>query len=113
MGCGALTALHTNYATIKSVSNVLKNLLHIAVCWNYNLNKRVVPRQVFLSSNKKFWFHCSKCNHEFDSNLHDIKNGTKWCPFCANKKLCSIKTVNNVFKNRLNLMKDQCVGIII
>jgi len=40
-------------------------------------------REVFLNSNKKYWFNCS-CEHELYSSLSDITNG-RWCPHCLNK----------------------------
>lgn len=45
------------------------------------------PRQIFTQSNKKFWFDCGTCGHEFDSVLSNIYQG-KWCAYCNNKKLC-------------------------
>lgn len=64
--------------------------------WDVDLNKGVVPRQVFLSSHKIFWFRCISCNHKFDSTLNQITNG-KWCPFCANQKLCYNQTCKQCF----------------
>ena len=56
-------------------------------------NGEVTPRQLFISSNKKYWFDCEKCNHSFESQLCDItsKNNPSWCPFCASppKQLCN------------------------
>jgi very-short-patch-repair endonuclease len=52
---------------------------------NKNVEK---PRNVFKSSNKKFWFDCPRCNHTFESQLNNIINGC-WCPFCSNHRLCN------------------------
>ena len=43
----------------------------------------------------KFWFDCD-CGHEFESLLSNVTN-KRWCPFCANQKLCE----NNDCKNCL------------
>lgn len=45
------------------------------------------PCDVALNSHKKFWFNC-ECGHEFEIQLGNVKIG-RWCPYCANKKLCS------------------------
>jgi very-short-patch-repair endonuclease len=47
------------------------------------------PRNVFKSSDKKFWFDCD-CGHTFDSALSSINNG-QWCSYCSNppKKICN------------------------
>ena len=42
------------------------------------------PRYVFKSSNKKYDFDCSLCNHSFKIKLDCVNKGN-WCPFCVNK----------------------------
>lgn len=50
--------------------------------------KILLPRQVYKNSNKKFWFDCNKCYHEFECSLSKVNRDNRWCPYCANKKLC-------------------------
>ena len=72
-------------------------------CWIEEKNKRIIkskdnkeievfikPRDVFLNSNKKYWFNCNKCAHHFEQRLNDVKQ-RRWCKFCANKELCKEK----------------------
>ncbi|AQM73374.1 endonuclease [Noumeavirus] len=54
--------------------------------WSVEKNKQS-PREVFLNSNKKFWFDCEKCSHSFDTNLNNVSSGY-FCPFCSHNKLC-------------------------
>ena len=58
-------------------------------CWSdrNDLN----PREVYKGSNKKFWFDCDRCGHDFDSSLYNITKNNRWCPYCADpcQKLCS------------------------
>lgn len=56
-----------------------------AIYWS-NKNK-LRPNEVGLNSNKKFWFNCDKCLHEFFTQLDSINKGS-WCPYCTNQKLC-------------------------
>ena len=51
-----------------------------------DINGDIKPRQVFKSTKNKYWFNCD-CGHNFESSLNNIYNN-KWCPYCANKKLC-------------------------
>ncbi len=51
------------------------------------------PNEVALNSHKKCWFDC-ECGHQFESNLKNINIG-RWCPYCANKKLCRCKICFN------------------
>lgn len=61
----------------------------MADCWDYEKNNGKTPRQVFKSTNTKYWFICACCKHPFDSALNNIVAG-KRCPYCcqASKKLC-------------------------
>jgi hypothetical protein len=45
----------------------------------------LLPRNVFISTNKKFLFNCDKCKSEFEAKLGNIVCGNTWCPFCKNK----------------------------
>lgn len=51
----------------------------------------ITPRQVFKNCNDIFWFKCGVCNHEFTARPNDV-NRNKWCPYCANIKLCNKQT---------------------
>ncbi|AHC55035.1 putative restriction endonuclease [Tunisvirus fontaine2] len=54
--------------------------------WNFEKNKKT-PREVFMRSNKKYWFKCDKCKHSFETGLNKIFIG-RFCPFCSSEKLC-------------------------
>ena len=47
----------------------------------------VIPRQVTKASNKKFFFDCATCGHEYQMSLHSINNGSG-CKYCGGKSLC-------------------------
>lgn len=46
------------------------------------------PREVFKHSDKKYWFCCNKCVHEFYTCLFHIISKDVWCTYCSNQKLC-------------------------
>ena len=56
------------------------------------------PRDIFKSSNTKYWFKC-ECGHDFDATLNKIILG-RWCPYCSNppKKLCDLNECTNCFE---------------
>ena len=66
--------------------------------WNFELNNNLNPRNIFKSSDKKYYFNCNICKHSFSSNLANINNG-KWCPYCCNpsKKLCNDDNCSHCF----------------
>lgn len=55
--------------------------------WSFEKNTKN-PREVFVSSGKKFWFECGICRHSFEAILNNVSSG-HFCPFCSNSKLCS------------------------
>ena len=47
------------------------------------------PRNVFKSKPyKKIKFDCNNCNHCFEISLNKLSSLNRWCPYCANSKLC-------------------------
>ena len=69
-----------------------------AQSWHATKNGTLVPRGVFKSSNKKRWFKCGDCSHDFDSQPNNIING-HWCPYCSNHKLCDDNDCQHCFNN--------------
>jgi very-short-patch-repair endonuclease len=57
---------------------------------------KVKPRNIFKSSNKKYWFDC-ECGHIFDSVLTTIIKD-HWCPYCSNQKLCDLEDCKSCFE---------------
>lgn len=45
---------------------------------------KVIPRQVFKCTNKKFWFNCND-GHEFEIKLYAISRKNGGCSICVNK----------------------------
>ena len=59
--------------------------------WHPTKNGDVKPRDIIKGTDKKYWFSCDKCPHDFDTSPNNITNPSRngcWCPYCANKKLC-------------------------
>ena len=67
-------------------------------CWSTKNDK--LSREVFLNSDKKYWFNCDNCPHDFESKLYHISNGS-WCPYCSNppQKLCTDNECDHCFNN--------------
>ena len=61
-------------------------------------NGNIKPRDVFKSSNKKYWFKCGYCKHEFQGGLAHISYG-QWCSFCSKKILCKDEHCHHCFDN--------------
>jgi very-short-patch-repair endonuclease len=51
--------------------------------WSKKNDKK--PREVFKSTDNKYWFDCPTCNHEFDIRLSSIVCCGNWCSFCKRK----------------------------
>lgn len=58
-------------------------------CWNIQKNKHCTIRNVTINSNKKYWFTCDICNHDFNSKISNVVSLNRWCPYCSNQKLCT------------------------
>jgi very-short-patch-repair endonuclease len=60
-------------------------------------NDDITPRQVFKSSNNKYWFDCTVCKHSFNTQLNNVMAG-RWCSYCSNQKLCDNVDCNTCFE---------------
>ena len=59
--------------------------------WDYDKNFQVDILSVKPTSNKKVWWRCKNCGHEWqDKILNRTKNKTK-CPRCENNKLIIVR----------------------
>lgn len=46
------------------------------------------PRDIFISTPKKFWFDCDVCGHEFLKTPNSMNSVDTWCGYCGSKVLC-------------------------
>jgi len=46
------------------------------------------PELVLKMGDKRIWFDCDKCGHDFNAQIKNITRGM-WCGYCYNKKLCN------------------------
>jgi hypothetical protein len=56
-----------------------------------------LPEEVFLNSNKKYWFECGDCEHEFETTPNRIGAGG-WCKYCNHSALCDLYDCETCFE---------------
>jgi hypothetical protein len=56
-------------------------------CWSSKNVKQ--PREYGIMANQYAIFECNKCFHEFGSNIGNITNLGRGCPYCSNTRLCT------------------------
>ena len=57
-------------------------------CFNYKFNNVNNIKNIAINSNKKYWFNCDMCCHNFNIRISHVNQG-KWCSYCSNHRLCS------------------------
>jgi len=55
----------------------------------WSLKNEQKPEFVLKKGDKKIWFNCDKCNHDFEKQIKAVTNRNGWCPYCVNQKLCN------------------------
>ena len=84
--------------------NDLKTMYpNIAIEWNYEKNKDLLPSEVTPGSNKRVWWRCSRCNGEWETLVWSRVRG-RGCPYCAGVK--PIKGVNDLPTKKPDLMLE-------
>jgi very-short-patch-repair endonuclease len=68
----------------------------------WSTKNKLKPEQVCKSSDKKLWFNCDNCCHEFIKQIKGISKG-EWCPYCCipSKKLCENDDCKECFDKSL------------
>nr|WQM87067.1 restriction endonuclease [Marseillevirus cajuinensis] len=58
------------------------------------------PRKIRKGCERKFWFDCKKCGHDFLTTpmLMTDKRGGSWCGYCKGRKLCYREDCDFCFK---------------
>jgi very-short-patch-repair endonuclease len=63
----------------------------------WSLKNEQTPEFVLKKGDKKIWFNCDKCNHDFETQIKGITIG-RWCPYCVNQKLCDNNDCKECFE---------------
>lgn len=53
--------------------------------WNYEKNGELLPTALTAGSNKKVWWKCSACGHEWKSTVNNRTYSNNGCPQCHHK----------------------------
>ena len=65
--------------------------------WDYSKNGEFNPKNVAAGSDKKYWWKCKKCGHEWFISPSHRKRGDN-CPKCGHSK-CGANRTKNLLKN--------------
>ncbi|PEF81414.1 zinc-ribbon domain-containing protein [Bacillus toyonensis] len=57
---------------------------HVASYWHPERNNDLTPYDILPYSNKKYWWKCRKCHHEWNSRITKRDSG-ELCPLCKKK----------------------------
>ena len=87
--------MNTNTINSKNVISGVNDLAtkcpKISAMWS--AKNTYTPSEVSAGSNKKAWFVCPDCKHEFEASIcnvvHTVQNGSTGCPVCAGRKVVS------------------------
>lgn len=71
----------------KGINDLESRYPNVAKEWNYAKNENIVPSNITWGSNKKFWWKCLNCGHEWQARVSDRTRGHNGCPACSNRVL--------------------------
>lgn len=66
--------------------------------WWHPTKNNTDPRNVTLYDNRKYWFKCPDCLHDFETELCSISSRSHGCPYCANRKRCKNELCEHCFR---------------
>ncbi len=68
---------------IKGINDLESQRPDLLVIWNYDRNE-IRPSEVTVSANRKAWWKCNQCGHEWEAVIGSVSAGCR-CPECAKK----------------------------
>ena len=89
---------------VQGVNDLQSRYPDVAREWNQNKNGEVFPSDITWGSNKKFWWNCSICGHEWQARVSDRTRNHNGCPACANKVL--VQGYNDLATKFPNIAKE-------
>ncbi len=72
---------------VKGINDLESRYPNVAKEWNYPKNGNIVPTNITWGSNKKVWWKCVKCRHEWWAVVSDRTSNHNGCPACSNRVL--------------------------
>ena len=66
------------------MSYLIKDNLNLMKEWNYKKNSNIDLDKITSGSDKKAWWKCKECGHEWETKIN-IRTRGSGCPFCAEK----------------------------
>jgi len=103
--CNKQVQLNSFHETmIKQRGSFFDNNPDLVEEWLQAPNGDLSPKDFLSGSNKKVWWKCKKCGHEWRATIHSrAKNGVG-CPLCSNKTV--VKGKNDLETNRPDLIAE-------
>ena len=99
----------------KQVSSQIRNLIAkngsleenfptIAIEWHPTKNGSLKPADVTCATNKRIWWQCKECGHEWQTSVNNRTSKGTGCPICANnqKKLIHREATNHRILSEAN-----------
>ncbi|MDG0059150.1 zinc-ribbon domain-containing protein [Priestia sp. P5] len=114
--CGKIKAKENRYERLLqnrgSFGDKYKDLLSE---WDYEKNTDYTPYEITVNSNKKVWWRCSKCGHEWKAVIHGRTKGGG-CPRCIKERQtsfpekCIFFYIKQVFEDAQENQKFNFIG---
>lgn len=71
---------------IRKNGSLFDNKPDLASEWNYKKNYPLTPNDVTTGSHKKVWWHCYKCNNDWEAVVYNRAVLGSGCIYCTNQK---------------------------
>lgn len=89
---------------IKGINDLKTTHPSLVLEWHPKYNDTLQPDEVSAGSNKKVFWKCSKCNHEWQATINNRAKQKRGCPCCANKVV--VKGKNDLATTHPQIAKE-------
>ena len=80
---------------LRSVGSLAANNPELAGQWHPRMNNGLSPEDVLPNTNRKAWWQCPKCGHEWQASVASRNQGVG-CPECGKKRAASSANITRL-----------------
>ncbi len=85
--CGKGCPYCSNVKVLPGFNDILTVKPELIKDWNWEKNVSIIPEMILAGSHEHVWWKCSKCGHEWPSEVRMRAKHDQGCPECAKTKM--------------------------
>lgn len=91
-----------NIKSLSDNNNLLSSPYNLEKFWDYDKNSPLLPKDIYVRSGKKYWWHCNTCGYSWKSSCDKFSRAKGNCSRCSGYIISD--------KNRLSFLRPDLLS---